>query len=33
VPFYEMHGFEVVEEGDLPDGGYYYWTMRRPPRR
>jgi GNAT superfamily N-acetyltransferase len=33
VPFYEMHGFEVVEEGDLPDGGYHYWTMKRPPRR
>ncbi len=33
VPFYEMHGFEVVEEGDLPDGGYHYWTMKRPPKR
>jgi GNAT superfamily N-acetyltransferase len=33
VPFYEMHGFEVVEEGDLPGGGLHYWTMKRPPRR
>ena len=33
VPFYEMHGFQVVEEGDLPDGGMHYWTMKRPARR
>jgi len=33
VPFYQGHGFQVVVEGDLPDGGYHYWTMKRPPRR
>ena len=33
VPFYQGHGFEVVVEGDLPDGGFHYWTMKRPPRR
>ena len=34
VPFYQKHGFEVVEEGVLPgDGGYRYWTMKRPARR
>jgi len=33
VPFYQRHGFEVVVEGDLPDGGMHYWTMKRPPRR
>jgi len=32
VPFYEMHGFEVVEEGDLPDG-FHYWTMKRAPQQ
>jgi GNAT superfamily N-acetyltransferase len=33
VPFYQMHGFEVVEEGDIPGGGMHYWTMKREPRR
>jgi GNAT superfamily N-acetyltransferase len=33
VPFYQRHGFEVVVEDDLPDGGYHYWTMKRPPHR
>jgi len=33
VPFYQGHGFQVVVEGDLPDDGYPYWTMKRPPRR
>jgi len=33
VPFYQRHGFEVVVEGDLPDGGYHFWTMKRPRQR
>jgi ribosomal protein S18 acetylase RimI-like enzyme len=33
VPFYQRHGFEVVEESDLPGGGMHYWTMKRPARR
>ncbi len=33
VPFYQRHGFEVVEESDLPGGGMHYWTMKRPPQR
>jgi GNAT superfamily N-acetyltransferase len=33
VPFYQKHGFEVLVEGDLPDGGLHYWTLKRPPRR
>ncbi len=33
VPFYRRHGFEVVAEGDLPDGGPPYWTMKRDPRQ
>ena len=32
VPFYQRHGFEVVIEDDLPDGGLHYWTMKRAPR-
>ena len=32
VPFYQRHGFEVVEESDLPGGGMHYWTMKRPSR-
>ena len=33
VPFYQTHGFEVVEEGDVPGGGLHYWTMKHPPQR
>ena len=33
VPFYQKHGFEVVVEDDLPDGGLHSWTMKRAPRR
>ncbi|MGA2286696.1 MAG: GNAT family N-acetyltransferase [Dehalococcoidia bacterium] len=33
VPFYQRHGFEVVEEDDLPGGGMHYWTMKRPAKR
>jgi GNAT superfamily N-acetyltransferase len=32
VPFYQKHGFEVVVEDDLPDGGLHSWTMKRPPK-
>jgi GNAT superfamily N-acetyltransferase len=33
VPFYQRHGFEVLVEDDLPNGGMHYWTMKRPPQR
>ena len=33
VPFYRKHGFAVLVEDDLPDGGMHYWTMKRPPQR
>jgi ribosomal protein S18 acetylase RimI-like enzyme len=33
VRFYRKHGFEVLEEGDLPLGGPRYWTMLREPAR
>ena len=33
VPFYRKHGFVVLVEGDLPNGGMHYWTMKRPPKR
>ncbi len=32
VAFYEKHGFQVVVEDDLPDGGPHFWTMKRPAR-
>ena len=32
VTFYKKHGFVVVVEGDLPDGGPYFWTMKRETR-
>ena len=33
VQFYTRHGFQVVEEGDVPGADEHYWTMRRarPP--
>jgi ribosomal protein S18 acetylase RimI-like enzyme len=31
--FYKQHGFEVGAEGNLPNNGPYYWTMRRRARR
>ncbi len=33
VPFYQRHAFQVVEEGDLPNSGFHYWTMKRSPQR
>ena len=32
VKLYQKHGFEVVVEDDVPDGGPHYWTMKRPAR-
>lgn len=32
VPFYQKHGFEVLVEEDLPEGGPRVWTMQRAPR-
>jgi GNAT superfamily N-acetyltransferase len=32
VRFYAGHHFEVVHEGDVPGGGFHFWTMRRAPR-
>ncbi|HUE85403.1 MAG TPA: GNAT family N-acetyltransferase [Vicinamibacterales bacterium] len=29
VPFYRKHGFDVVHEGTMPDGGPVFWTMKR----
>jgi GNAT superfamily N-acetyltransferase len=31
VTFYRKHGFDVVVEGELPNGGPHFWTMRREP--
>lgn len=31
VPFYERHGFEVVEAAAAPGSGLPYWLMLRPP--
>lgn len=33
VRLYERHGFEVVGEGDMLDGGPHYWRMKRLPQR
>ncbi|UCH86326.1 MAG: GNAT family N-acetyltransferase [Dehalococcoidia bacterium] len=32
VRFYRRHGFEVVVESDVPNGGPHMWTMRREPQ-
>lgn len=31
LSFYSRHGFEVVVEGDLPNGGPRFWTLKREP--
>jgi GNAT superfamily N-acetyltransferase len=31
VPFYERHGFRVVDEADVPGGGPHIWFMRWDP--
>ncbi len=31
LPFYQMHGFEIVTKGRIKDGGPY-WAMRRSPK-
>jgi ribosomal protein S18 acetylase RimI-like enzyme len=31
LPFYRRHGFEVVLEGETPEGGPQAWMMRRLP--
>src|SRR5579884_2983541 len=28
LPFYERHGFEVVHEGETPEGGPHAWVLR-----
>jgi GNAT superfamily N-acetyltransferase len=33
VPFYERHGFSVVQEVALPNGGPPIWTMWREPQQ
>ncbi len=30
--FYRRHGFEVVYEGDFPQGGPHLWTLQRGPK-
>lgn len=32
VPFYQKHGFEVVVDEIIPNGGPRLWTMKRQPR-
>jgi ribosomal protein S18 acetylase RimI-like enzyme len=32
VRFYRRHGFEVVVESDVPNGGPHMWTMKREPQ-
>ena len=32
VPFYERHGFKVVEEISVPNGGPPLWRMWREPQ-
>lgn len=29
LPFYQRHGFEVVADGQLPNGGLHVWSMVR----
>jgi GNAT superfamily N-acetyltransferase len=30
LPFYQRHGFVIVDSGTVPKGGPAFWTMRRP---
>jgi len=32
LPFYRRHGFEVVVEDDMPNGGPHFWAMKREPQ-
>ena len=32
VPYYLKHGYEIVHEGTLPDGGPEYWCFLREPK-
>ena len=32
LTFYRRHDFEVVYEGDFPQGGPHLWTLRREPK-
>jgi GNAT superfamily N-acetyltransferase len=32
VPFYQKHGFEVVVDEIVPNGGPRLWTMKRQPK-
>ena len=31
LPFYERHGFETIEQVDVPGGGPHLWLMWREP--
>ncbi|MBI5289995.1 MAG: GNAT family N-acetyltransferase [Chloroflexi bacterium] len=31
VPYYLKHGYALAHEGELPDGGPAFWSMRREP--
>jgi ribosomal protein S18 acetylase RimI-like enzyme len=31
LALYQRHGFEIAVEGDVPDGGPHFWSMRRGP--
>lgn len=33
VPYYLKHGYEIVHEGGLPDGGPAYWCFLREPQQ
>jgi predicted N-acetyltransferase YhbS len=33
IPYYERFGFNVVDQGDAPNGGPHIWFMRREGER
>ena len=33
LSFYEKYGFEVVEEGVVPNSSLRFWSMLRTPQR